>query len=91
MPNTKSAEKTVRQTETRRSRNIWRLRTMRDALKEFDEQILHGSVDKAKESFVKVQKIIDRTAQKGVIHKNQASRRKSRLSAKLKAKKAASK
>jgi small subunit ribosomal protein S20 len=91
MPNTKSAKKTVRQTATRRSRNLWRLRTMREAIKDFDEQIMHGSVDKASDSFKKCQLVIDRNAQKGVIHQNQASRRKSRLSAKLKAKKAVAK
>ena len=59
---------------------------MREALKEFQEQILHGSNDTAKESFRKLSRVIDRTAQKGVIHKNQAARRKSRLNARLKAK-----
>jgi small subunit ribosomal protein S20 len=91
MPNTKSAEKTVRQSATRHSRNMWRLRSMREAIKDFNEQILHGSVQKATDSFKACQKVIDRNAQKGVIHKNQAARRKSRLSAKLKAKKAVSK
>jgi small subunit ribosomal protein S20 len=91
MPNTKSAEKTVRQTAVRRSRNLWRLRAMREAIKDFDEQILHGSLAKATESWAKCQLVIDRNAHKGVIHKNQAARRKSRLSAKLKAKKAISK
>jgi small subunit ribosomal protein S20 len=60
---------------------------MRDAFKDFNEQIQHGSLEKATEAFKKAIKVIDRTAQKGVIHKNQASRRKSRMSARLKAKK----
>lgn len=89
MPNTRSAEKRVRQTAARRSRNVWRLRSMRNAIKVFNEQVLHGTAEKATEAFAKCQQIIDRTAQKGVIHKNQAARRKSRLSAKLKQKKTA--
>lgn len=61
---------------------------MREALKDFNEQVLHGTVEQAAASFKKLSRIIDRTAAKGVIHKNQASRRKSRLSARMKAKKA---
>lgn len=86
MAHSLSAQKRVRQNETARASNRWRLRTMRDAIKDFREQILHGSADKAEASFRAACKVIDRTAAKGVIHKNQASRRKSRLSATLKAK-----
>lgn len=58
---------------------------MREAIKDFNKIIAeHGSAEKLQEQFLKCQKIIDRTAQKGVIHKNQAARRKSRLSAKVK-------
>jgi small subunit ribosomal protein S20 len=91
MAHSRTAKKRVRQNITARARNRWRLRTMREAMKEFHEKILHGTPDEATESFRKVVRIIDRTAQKGVIHKNQAARRKSRLSARLKAKKTAAK
>ncbi|HYF13478.1 MAG TPA: 30S ribosomal protein S20 [Phycisphaerales bacterium] len=83
MAHSRTAQKAVRQNETRRARNRWRLRAMRDAIKEFNEALLHGTPAKAAEEFAKCQKIIDRTAQNGVIHKNQAARRKSRMSAKL--------
>lgn len=62
------------------------MRTMRDAIKGFDEAISNGSNEDATTAYRKVAAIIDRTAQVGVIHRNQASRRKSRLNAKLKAK-----
>lgn len=62
---------------------------MREAVKDFNEKILHGTVTEATESFKKVSKVVDRTAAKGIIHKNQASRRKSRMSARLKIKKTA--
>jgi small subunit ribosomal protein S20 len=52
---------------------------MRDAVKDFREAILHGTVEKAAESLKTTLKVIDKTAAKGVIHKNQAARRKSRL------------
>ena len=87
MPSSLSSAKRIRQTEKRNARNRWRLGTMRDAIKDFREQIVHGSLEQASESMRKTARIIDRTAQKGVIHKNQAARRKSRMSAALKAKK----
>jgi len=86
MAHSRTARKRVRQNEAHRALNKWRKGTMRDALKEFQDKILHGSVDEAKTAFRKVSKIIDRTASRGVIHKNQAARRKSRLAARLKAK-----
>ena len=86
MAHSLSAQKRVRQNETARARNRWRLRVMRDAIKEFSEKILHGSAADAKTAMTKAAQIIDRTAAKGVIHKNQAARRKSRLAQKFKTK-----
>ncbi len=87
MAHSRTARKRVRQNLQARARNRWRLSTMRTAIKEFNEALLHGTADGAGDIFKKCVKIIDRTAQKGVIHKNQAARRKSRMSAKLKVKK----
>ena len=84
MASSKSAAKRIRQNAKHRARNRWRLRSMRHAIKELDEQILHGSTEQANEAFKNCARIIDISAAKGVIHKNQAARRKSRLSAKLK-------
>lgn len=89
MAHSLSARKRVRQNATARARNRWNLRGMRDAVKDFNEQILHGTPESARKSYAKVVSVIDRSAQKGVIHKNQAARRKSRLNAKLKLKAAA--
>lgn len=86
MAHSLSAQKRVRQNADARARNRWRIRTMRDAMKDFAEQLLHGTPEKQVESYRKACQVIDRTAAKGVIHKNQAARRKSRLSARLKAK-----
>lgn len=88
MPNLASAKKRVRQNEKHRARNRWRKVTMRTALKAFDDRIVHGTVEEAQEAFRTACAILDKTASKGVIHKNQAARRKSRLSAKLKKKQA---
>jgi len=89
MANSISSRKRVRQNEKHRARNRWRLRTMRDAIREFLEKTVHGSVADADAALRKCMAVIDTTAQKGVIHKNQAARRKSRLNARMKAKKAA--
>ncbi len=86
MAHSLSAKKRVRQTEKLNARNRWRKTQMREAIKDCVEKILHGSSEDAKGAFSQAVKIIDRTAQKGVIHKNQAARRKSRLNARLKAK-----
>jgi small subunit ribosomal protein S20 len=89
MANTISAKKRIRQNETHRRRNRWRLRAMRLAMRDLREKILHGSVQETEEAFKATCAIIDKTASKGAIHKNTAARKKSRLSARVKAKKAA--
>jgi small subunit ribosomal protein S20 len=86
MAHSRTARKAIRQNATHRARNRWRLQNMRQAIKDFNEQIAHGTAKTAEESFQKCVRLIDRSAGKGVIHKNQASRRKSRLFARLKAK-----
>ncbi|CAG0959610.1 30S ribosomal protein S20 [Phycisphaerales bacterium] len=86
MAHSRTAKKRVRQNVQHRARNRWRLVTMREAIKELNDKIAHGTPAEAGELFKKVSRIIDRTASNGIIHKNQASRRKSRLAARLKAK-----
>lgn len=86
MAHSLSARKRVRQNATNRARNRWRLKTLRTAVKEFLDKLAHGTVEEAKESYRKAAAVVDRTAQKGIIHKSQASRRKSRMNARLKAK-----
>ena len=83
MAHSVSARKRIRQNKTHRARNIWRLRAMRRAIKDF-ERSLAGEGDKTA-TFRRACAIVDRSAQKGVIHRNQASRRKARMNARLKA------
>lgn len=89
MAHSLSARKRVRQNIEARARNRWRKKEMRGAIKTFLDKLAHASIEDATAAFREASRIIDRTAQKGVIHKNQAARRKSRLSAKLKARKLA--
>lgn len=90
MAHSRSAKKRIRQNIRHRSRNRWRLRTMREAITDFHEKLAHGSLEDAKAALHTCQKVIDKSAQKGVIHRNQAARRNSRLVKQFKAKQAQS-
>ncbi len=57
----------------------------RTAVKNVEKAVLSGDKAKATELFAKMQAVVDTVADKGIFHKNKASRDKSRLSAKVKA------
>ncbi len=86
MAHSNSARKRIRQNIKHRGRNRWRLRTMRAAIKDFRAKLAADNLDEARESLKTCCAVIDKTAQKGVIHRNQAARRKSRLNKAFKAK-----
>lgn len=79
MPNTKSAEKRMRQNEKRRMRNRQKRSQMRTEIKKFRQLLSEQKLEDARGILKQVYSIIDRTAQKGVIHANTAARYKSRL------------
>ncbi len=87
MANSASANKRIRQNAKCRARNRWRIKSYRDAIKTYEETILHGTVEKAEEELTSLYKLIDRTAAKGVLKKNTAARYKSRLASKFNHKK----
>ena len=89
MAHSKSARKRIRQNVAARARNRWRLRTMRQAIKAYEDRLAHGTADEARDALHTAQKAIDKTAQKGIIHRNQAARRLSRLTRDLKVKETA--
>jgi small subunit ribosomal protein S20 len=76
MANHKSAIKRIRQTETRKLRNRYYARTMRNAIKQ-----LRGMTDKAEATnqLPSVLSIIDKNAKRSIIHKNKAGNLKSKL------------
>jgi small subunit ribosomal protein S20 len=84
MPNVKSAEKRMRQSERIRDNNRRRRSEMRTEIKRFRQLLSDNKVDDAREVLKEVYSVIDRTAQKGVIHSNTAARYKSRLTKSLK-------
>ena len=79
MANSPSAEKRIRQAEKRRARNRVHRSRMRTAVKKLRLLIDDGNVSGAREALSPTLGLIDATAQKGVIHRNAASRTKSRL------------
>lgn len=85
MANTKSAKKAARQTERRALINKSRRSRMRTFVRKVEEAIASGDKAAADLALRAAQPEIVRTAQKGVIHKNTASRKISRLSARIKA------
>ncbi len=79
----KSVEKRVRQSEKQRIRNKAIRSTTRTYIKRAEQSIQTGELDTAKEMVDTSIKSLDRAAEKGVIHPNNAARRKSRLVKKL--------
>lgn len=84
MPNTKSAEKALRQGERRRVRNIRRKRSLRDVLKQFERAVETKNKIEAQKLFPLVQQALDKSVKTHIIRKNTASRKKSRLAGKIK-------
>lgn len=84
MPITKGAEKAHRQSKRKQVFNTRRKTAMKDVVKQVQKAVLAGDVAKAKELLPKAYKAIDKAAKKGVIKDNTASRKKSRLSARIK-------
>ena len=83
MANKASAIKRVRQEARRRARNRAVKSRMRTFVKRADQAIAQGDPGVAAEAVRTAISEIDRAASKGVIHKNNASRRKSRLMLRL--------
>ena len=85
MANTAQAKKRVRQTAKRRDRNFGLRSKLRTAIKSVRKAIAAGDKSMAETVFRKAVSVIDSIANKGIIHKNKASRHKSRLSGAVKA------
>lgn len=79
MANIKSAKKRARQNDKRRIHNRYYKATARTYVKKARTLIDDGNVEEAEVVVRQAVKALDKAAQKGIIHKNNASRRKSRL------------
>ncbi len=75
----KSSKKRIRQNEKRRVRNRYYLSRSRTFVKKAKEAIASGDLEQAKTAARIATQSLDKAAAKGVIHKNNASRRKGRI------------
>ena len=85
MANIKSAKKRIKVTEKKTLNNRMVKSALKPAIKKLEVAIAANNAEEAKVLFVKATKSLDMAASKGVIHKNMAARKKSRLAAKLNA------
>ncbi|MBM4412806.1 MAG: 30S ribosomal protein S20 [Chloroflexi bacterium] len=83
MANTKSALKRIRMSEKRRERNTSYNSRVKTMLKKAEQTVASGKADPA--AITAAISTLDKAAVKGIIHKNNAARRKSRLMKKVNA------
>lgn len=89
MANSPQARKRARQAEKSRQHNASLRSMVRTYIKRVIAAIESGNADDAQNAYNEAVPVIDRMADKGIIHKNKAARHKSRLNAQVKALKAA--
>ena len=86
MPNTKSAIRRVRRVKKQTQVNRIRKSKFKTAIKQMDFLLKSKEKDKAKKYFSKFQSILMQVAKSGIINKNTASRKISRISKKISSK-----
>jgi small subunit ribosomal protein S20 len=79
MPIKKSAKKTWRQSLKKKARNLIYKKKLRTLIKEARSLVLAKKIEDAKKLLPQIYKILDKTAKVGVIKKNTAARKKSRI------------
>lgn len=84
MANIKSAEKRARQTVKRRARNVAGRSKLRTAIKNVVNAVEAGNKEEAAARLKVAVPVIDSAVNKGLIHRNKASRHKSHLNARVK-------
>ena len=85
MANSVQAKKRARQNEKRRQHNASLRSMVRTYLKKVDAAIATGVQADAQQAYTSAVPVLDRMADKGILHKNKAARHKSRLNAQVKA------
>ncbi|MEE2891709.1 MAG: 30S ribosomal protein S20 [Pseudomonadota bacterium] len=83
MANIASAKKRARQAEVSRRRNASQRSMVRTAIKKVQSAIGAGDYASAQAAYLAAVPVIDRMADKGIMHKNKAARHKSRLNAQV--------
>lgn len=84
LANTVQARKRVRQAEKRRTNNVAKRSMLRTSIKKVIKAIEARDKTSAESAFKEMVPVLDRYANRGLIHKNKAARHKSRLTAHIK-------
>ena len=84
VPHSRSAKKKVRQSETRRVRNRSSVSALRTEIKKFQAAVDASDIKGATERMRLLSRQLDKLVTRGLVHKNQAARRKSRMTQKVK-------
>jgi small subunit ribosomal protein S20 len=79
VPNIKSAEKRVRTSANRTLRNVSIKSALRTTIKKFETALAQSNIEQARLVLTIATRALDKAATKGIIHRNTASRKKSRL------------
>ena len=85
MANNPQAKKRARQAQARRTRNASQRSMYRTYLKRVNAAVAAGDKEAATAAFAAAVPILDKLVGKGILHKNKASRHKSRLHAQVQA------
>jgi small subunit ribosomal protein S20 len=85
LANSPQARKRARQNENQRRHNASLRSLVRTVIKKVNTAIEAGNAEEAKSAYSEAVPVIDRMADKGIIHKNKAARHKSRLNEQIKA------
>jgi len=83
MPNIKSQIKRTKTNEKRRTQRVAQKSALRTALKSVEVAVAANDLTAAQEAYKFAAKKLDKAVTKGLIHKNEAARRKSRLAQKV--------
>lgn len=79
MPNLKSSKKDVRRSQRRRVQNLAVRTALKTHIRKVRVAVEQGDADKIKAEMIVAQKHLDKALQRGIIHRKQAARRKSRI------------
>lgn len=83
MANIKSAQKRARQAERRKLRNVSARSAIKTAIRRFEDALSAKDPETARKAFRRTTILLDKAAARGIIHKNMAARKKSRLAKRL--------
>ena len=83
MPNIRAAAKRVRADVKRRERNLEAKSKLKTLVSQFNRSVEEKAADKAKKLYPLLTRLLDQSTRKGILHRNTASRKKSRLAIQL--------